>query len=153
MQNVNRVLLPLDGSDFARSSVEMAKTTAQQHGAKITVLGCLALNKLTGQGIDLSPLAVENYWNETRAGLVKHLNEVVQELKEAGVEAEQMVVSGRPTDQILRTAGKVDADLIVMSTHGRRGIKRWMKGSVTEGVMRRSSCPVLTIPVSAQGSK
>lgn len=56
-----------------------------------------------------------------------------------------VVESGDTGDVILRTAEEVEADLIVMGTHGRRGLSRLVMGSVAEFVVRRAPCPVLTI--------
>jgi len=55
------------------------------------------------------------------------------------------VVFGDPRDMILRTATELGADMIVMGTHGRRGIPRLVLGSVAEEVVRRATCPVVTV--------
>ena len=56
-----------------------------------------------------------------------------------------LVGDGEPAEAILRTADQVEASLIVIGTHGRRGLKRLLAGSVAEAVLRPSRCPVLTI--------
>jgi nucleotide-binding universal stress UspA family protein len=55
------------------------------------------------------------------------------------------VADGRPADEIIRAVEREGTDLIVMGTHGRRGFKRLMLGSVAEEVVRRATCPVLTV--------
>ena len=57
---------------------------------------------------------------------------------------------GRPTDVILRVAEEVDADLIIMGTHGRAGLRRLAMGSVAESVLRQADCPVLIVPSPQQ---
>jgi nucleotide-binding universal stress UspA family protein len=54
------------------------------------------------------------------------------------------VCSGNPTDEILRHSARASADMIVMGTHGRTGVARFLLGSIAAGVMRGASCPVVT---------
>jgi nucleotide-binding universal stress UspA family protein len=58
---------------------------------------------------------------------------------------ELLEVSGAPAKEVVRIAGKVDADLVVVGTHGRRGVRRLVLGSVAEEVLRTASCPVLVV--------
>jgi nucleotide-binding universal stress UspA family protein len=63
----------------------------------------------------------------------------------AGLRTEHLLREGDPADEILRAASAIDADLIVMGTHGRRGLESWILGSHAERVLRTASCPVLTV--------
>ena len=65
----------------------------------------------------------------------------------ANVDVESEVRRGYPTDEILRAAEEMNADLIVIATHGATGWRRYVFGSVTEKVLHQSSCPVLVTPV------
>ncbi len=67
-------------------------------------------------------------------------------LSKEGIAAQTVIVSGRPVDEILSYASKNQVDLIIMSTHGRAGISRWVFGSVVERVLRHSAVPVLIVP-------
>jgi nucleotide-binding universal stress UspA family protein len=69
--------------------------------------------------------------------------EMVQ--KEFGIEIESYVHEGEPPEVIAKTAQDKNADLIAMGTHGRRGIKRFIMGSVTSGVIGNASCDVLVV--------
>jgi nucleotide-binding universal stress UspA family protein len=57
----------------------------------------------------------------------------------------QRLLCGKPADEIVRCAEEEGVDMIVMGTHGRRGLSRLLMGSVSEAVVRRAPCPVLTI--------
>ncbi len=62
-------------------------------------------------------------------------------------EARRRVVIGDPASEIISVAREIDAELIVMPSHGKTGLRRWMIGSVTEKVVRRAPCPVLMLPI------
>jgi nucleotide-binding universal stress UspA family protein len=71
-------------------------------------------------------------------------------LREAGVEqAQRRISTGDPASEILDVAREIGADLIVIPSHGKTGLLRWMLGSVAERVVRRATCPVLVLPVAA----
>ena len=72
-------------------------------------------------------------------------------LGESGDEVETRVVEALPADGILGLAASMDADLIVMGTHGRSGFNRWMLGSVTERILRESPVPLLTVRAAPRG--
>lgn len=60
------------------------------------------------------------------------------------VRVERLLLKGKPAEELVIAAEAHGADLIVMGTHGRRGFRRWIMGSVAEEVVRKSTCPVLT---------
>lgn len=142
----NRILLPLDGSPFARSAVESAAKLAKLHEASIVVFGCLTFDENTGTGVEMSPITFMDIWERRKEELLSHLQAVTEQLKNEGLEAEVASSSGRPVERILEIAEQESCDCIVMATHGRSGFRRWMMGSVTEGVLRKAPCPVIVIP-------
>jgi nucleotide-binding universal stress UspA family protein len=82
-----------------------------------------------------------------RAGLEQALREMAERAaRESDVLVETEVREGRTVSEILGLAGGLPADLLVIGTHGRSGFERWLLGSVTEKVMRKAPCPVLTVP-------
>ncbi|HVL59640.1 MAG TPA: universal stress protein, partial [Burkholderiaceae bacterium] len=85
----------------------------------------------------------------TRAEGAKLLDPALQHAADAGVSAEAAsveIMTGRPADEIVAEAQRCGADLIVMGTHGRRGLQRAMLGSDAERVLRHASVPVLLVP-------
>ena len=82
----------------------------------------------------------------------ERLRNLVAEESRTWVEIDDLVVFGRAHREILRSAETKPADLIVMGTHGRRGFKRLLLGSVTEAILREAPCPVLTVPPQASAS-
>jgi nucleotide-binding universal stress UspA family protein len=76
----------------------------------------------------------------------RHLNRLVAQAKRAGVRVSSRLVDGEPIDdRIVRTAKAVHADMIVMGTHGRTGVRRFLLGSVVARVVATASCSVLTV--------
>jgi nucleotide-binding universal stress UspA family protein len=66
---------------------------------------------------------------------------------DAEVRMERQLAEGSPSEEILRIAQQINADLIVLGTHGRSGLARVLMGSVAEDVLRKASCPVLTVKI------
>lgn len=74
-----------------------------------------------------------------------YLSRVASRLKAEGIDAQTIVIHGKAADVILDYAKENGVDLIVMSTHGRSGVSRWVLGSVADRVVRHSIAAVLTI--------
>lgn len=75
----------------------------------------------------------------------QYMMEAAASLAKDGVKLDPVVAFGKPVDQIVKYAEDFGVDLIVMSTHGQSGIGRWFAGSVAQGVLRESTCPVLLV--------
>ena len=83
---------------------------------------------------------------QNQAEVENYLSQVADDLREKGMAVQTAVIWGRPADEILDYTKNSRADLIIMSTHGRSGLSRWVFGSVTERVLRHSAVPVLITP-------
>jgi universal stress protein A len=81
----------------------------------------------------------------SRAEAVRQLEKLAPQLKKAKIRTKTLLVRGVPFEQILRAAKRLKCDLIVLATHGRTGLRHVLMGSVAENVVRRASCPVLTV--------
>jgi len=140
----DRVLIPTDGSDPARSAVEMALGLAETHRATLHILFIVDQpTSVSGMGEGFSGLdgllnALEERGQETTEA-------VVERAKDRDIETTTAVRRGNPHDDILAYANDHEIDVIVMGTHGRTGVKRALLGSVTEDVVRHSEIPVLTV--------
>lgn len=147
MVTITRVLCPIDFSDFSRHALDYAVGIARWYGAGLTVLHVLptitAFVPPTGEGLYpplvFSPEDLRQFHDELDA--FAH---------GSGVEAlDTEVVQGSVPGEIVRLAQELPADLLVMGTHGRSGFERLMLGSVTEKLLRKAPCPVLTVPARA----
>jgi nucleotide-binding universal stress UspA family protein len=133
MDSSRRVLLATDGSKI---SVEAARATAERPWP---------------EGSEFRIISVEEPW-AIRLSRVRHENEAQeavstseQVLSSAGLKAAGEVLSGKPKDVILEEAQKWPADLIVVGSHGRRGFRRLLLGSVSEAVAMNAPCSVVVV--------
>jgi nucleotide-binding universal stress UspA family protein len=126
------ILVPLDGSDLASAAVRYAAVFAGDHATTVVLLAVVDEGARSGGG----PTAAE-----ARA----YLEATAEPLRTTGLAVQIEVRFGRPADEIDAAADELAADLIVMSTHGRTGVARWVRGSVADAVLRRGSTPVLAI--------
>ncbi|SFF97795.1 Nucleotide-binding universal stress protein, UspA family [Halopelagius inordinatus] len=135
------ILLPTDGNPPARAALDRAIELAQTYDATLRVVSVVNL----GDAGILSPetVPVDGVRQSLRGRAEQIVGDAVERAREAGVRAESEVVVGVPHVEILDAAE--DADLVVMGTHGRSGLKRALIGSVTERVVRRCDAPVLTV--------
>ena len=137
------ILAPTDFSEPAQKALDYAVELAEKLGAKVHVIHAFEL-PLVGFPDGTMTITAEMATRITVAAQ-KSLDEVVARYKGRSVEILTSLVQGDPREMVVETARKVGADLIVMGTHGRRGIARALVGSVAESVVRTSSIPVLTL--------
>ncbi|MDR2161701.1 MAG: universal stress protein [Desulfovibrio sp.] len=143
MQKIQHILCALDLSQHSSLVAEYAVTLAKVFGAEVTVVyAAPALTQYVG--FHVPPSSIENFVGEIVSGAEQTMQEFVAEnFKE--VKAVGKVVNGYAAEEILRMAEETKADLIVMGTHGRKGIDRILFGSVAEKVVKGSCIPVMTI--------
>jgi nucleotide-binding universal stress UspA family protein len=137
-----RILIPLDGSDLAEHALPLATELARQAGAAIILMRSVtwateSLGMLAGAAPELLGLAEE--------GTRGYLSEVAKGLADQGLSVSIDVRFDPAADGILACAAEGSADLIVMSTHGRGGLGRWVYGSVADRVLRGAPIPVLLV--------
>ncbi|SDZ79054.1 Nucleotide-binding universal stress protein, UspA family [Haloplanus vescus] len=136
---IDKILFPTDGSDGASDVFEHALDVAAAHDATVHVVNVAdttrdSVTQVRGQVVD----ALE------RAG-AKAVQEAATRASDRGVPTVTDVLQGEPYTTIVDYADTAGVDLVVMPTHGRRGLKRFLLGSTTERVVRRSPVPVLTV--------
>jgi nucleotide-binding universal stress UspA family protein len=139
-----RILLAHDLSDTCEQALRVAVELARREGASLTIIHAYAIPSI--------PLP-EGYVIQGPAGVVEIQRSVQLALDGARARAVALGASnvrtearaGGPADVIVDLARSGRYDLVVMGTHGRRGVARMILGSVAETVVRRASCPVLTV--------
>ena len=132
----DRILVPLDGSREAEAVFRPLRQLLRRKDAEVILF----------QAVNLPAMVQLDYAGAVLGGMEReaaaYLDEKRAQLESEGVQVRSLVESGRPADAILHAAEAHQASLIAMSTHGRSGFVRWMLGSVTEDVLRRSRIPV-----------
>lgn len=138
---VQHILAPVDFSDCSLEALEYAIQLAKQFGASMTVLHVL---EPVSYGLDFT-LVHAGEREKMRGRLESQLSAFVDVAKSQGLPARYAIRGGTPADSILSSLQELKADLVVMGTHGRRGVSHVLKGSVAEAVLRRAPCPVLSV--------
>ena len=145
------ILVPLDGSELAEAAVPHAVELAKAFNASVTLLSVVEPVGVHAQPGAIGPvISVALNIEEEMDRIREYLHGVAERYKDYNVEIKKVVREGDPASIICDYAHETNADLIVMSTHGRSGIQRWVYGSVADRVLRAAKIPVLLI--RAQGS-
>jgi nucleotide-binding universal stress UspA family protein len=134
------ILVPVDFSVSAEQALDHACALASKLDAKVHLVHALVSPPSVLQ-VALTEDIIENLVK----GHVEALETLVRARQGTASFGEVTVEVGDPRDTIVATAKTIDADLIVMGTHGRRGLSRVVMGSVAEDVMRNAPCPVLVV--------
>jgi CBS domain-containing protein len=135
---IKKILCAIDLDGSAPSALELAADIAQQLGAEIHLLHVVRM-PMPAEGTPAFTEACREQSEEAKVSMqrlmAKHLAQLPSESK---------VELGDPAGLIVAAAERLPADLLIMSTHARKGLSRFLLGSVAETVMRRAPCPVLT---------
>ena len=138
-----KILVPLDGSALAEIALVNARELAVGPSTQI-ILMRVPVNILYDPTAVMPP-ASTSMVDYVRAEAKDYLTRIESGLKAAGFNASAVLGEGPVADAILECAERVGADLIVMSTHGRSGVARWLLGSVAEKIVRGAHLPVLLV--------
>ncbi|GAB6863113.1 universal stress protein [Haloplanus litoreus] len=136
------ILIPTDGSEPAAAAFEHACSMAERYDATIHALYVVETDSLAHEAPEL---AIEDLRETLRTEGEAILDDLTARATDRGIELTDAIVEGVPENVILEYADEHGIDLLVMGTHGRHGIERYLVGSVTERVVRRSSVPVLVV--------
>ena len=143
MRNVKKIICALDLSPHSTTVAEYAVAVAKAFDAQIVVMyAAPALTQYVG--FQVPPSSIENFVGEIVSGAEKAMQDFVAAHFQ-GIKAVGKVVNGYASEEILGMAIAEDADLIIMGTHGRKGIDRLLFGSVAEKIVKTSPIPVMTI--------
>jgi nucleotide-binding universal stress UspA family protein len=137
---IKHILCPTDFSEFSARAIRHAARLARWYDAEIQALHVWPMS--TAPWVDASAPRPEP---SSGARITAALDGFLAAADTGGVRTVSRVAEGDPSRVILEHADQHDVDLIVMGTHGRTGFERLTLGSVTEKVLRRASCPVLTV--------
>lgn len=144
LDTIRRIIVPIDFSTLSGPTVESAAFMALPDDAIVHLLHVVHLPFfLTAYDLNVP----ESVWEEMRKETRERMYESSLTLEEAGLSEVDLIVreSTQPAEAIAEAVRELGADLVVMATHGRRGLKHAFLGSVTEKTIRTSPCPVLAV--------
>lgn len=146
MFELKRILAPLNGSSFAEKALPLATTLAQKHQSQIVLLRVLRFFLLARCGYqEIFPGEAIEDRGPTYQEAEHYLQAWQRELGEQGFDVPIWLRGASPNQHIADVITSQEVDLIVMATHGRGGLARWLSGSIADEVVRGSHCPVLLV--------
>ncbi|MCS7068410.1 MAG: universal stress protein [Meiothermus sp.] len=139
-----KILIPTDGSEFGQDALEQGLDLAKMSGGEVTILYAIENPYEPFKSYATQPPEYfEQLMNDHKATAQKVLSRICAKAQSKGVRTRTVIVEEHPVPAILEAAQ--DHDLVVMATHGRKGIDRVMMGSVTDKVLHNCSTPVLVV--------
>ena len=139
-----KILNPTDFSECAEQARAQAIWLARALGAEIVLLHVAVETPFYAEGV-LAPGEVRKIYDAQRKWAEEALEARAAETRAAGVPARWKLTVGAPADAIVQAVEEEGAEMIVMGTHGRRGLERMLLGSVANKVIQLAPCPVLTV--------
>lgn len=152
MSQYSKILVPLDGSELAEAAITAALPLARTFGVPILLLGVL---DLTAGMYDVYSEAFNpiDLKSQLESFLDSALSRAQTRIEAEGLECRRVLKVGVPHEEIATVVADEGVDLVIMTTHGRRGLSHLLLGSVTEKVIRMAPCHVLVIPAGKSGEE
>ena len=151
---IRRLVVPLDGSALAEEALPTAQALATRLGVPIHLITVIDIMRLIpaelGPVVAFDAAVYEETLSQLDAGAVGVLASVSEQLERDGLHTSSEVAHGSPFMTIADAVH--DGDLIVMASHGRSGVRRWLLGSAAEKLVREAPVPVVLVPVAARQS-
>ncbi len=150
------ILVALDGSELAEKALPLASDLANSSGGTIHLLQAVSRQPVLQAARGGSSVQAAEYEQEMARQLVEarlsrgkeYLEGVAVQFKNAGVKVETTILEGAADERIISYSREHGVDLVVISTHGYGGVKRFLLGSITDRVIRSCEVPVLVVPCS-----
>jgi nucleotide-binding universal stress UspA family protein len=153
MLTIKRILYPTDFSECAGHALPHTLHLAETYGAEIHLLHALVMHEADPVTLSHRLPDVEDLYKVLEEHAETQMRSAVEEHGGAGFSVKSVQVRAiSAANAILDYAAENEVDLVVMGTHGRRGLRRLLLGSVTEEVVRLAPCPVLTVPERGDGA-
>jgi nucleotide-binding universal stress UspA family protein len=154
---LDHILIPLDGSTLAEKALEYGREIVKP-GGNITLVSVVNMPELLMYDYyyPAPTVMLQNYEAAVAEAVPRARDYLTKIASQLGHECDAHigieVLCGEPAEALVETAERLGAKAIVMSTHGRSGLGRWLFGSVTAKVLEAATCPVLVVPNRAQST-
>jgi len=158
-----RILVPLDGSKVGEAALlhveELVSKLSPEVKVEVTLFQVVSSPThyvVAGEAVIQLPYTVpytEQEREQIKEKAMDYLNKAGEGLGSKGAIVKIKVAVGKAAEEIIKTADEINADLVVMSTHGRSSLSRWAFGSVTDAVLRRGHKPVLVVRIPKEAAQ
>lgn len=147
--SVKTIIAAVDFSDISNEIIEKAGEFASRFSAHLWILHVAAPDPdFVGYGV--GPKHVRQWRADELHDERKFMQQQADMLKEKGINTSSLLIQGPTAETILKEISKLNADLIVLGSHGHSTVYELLVGSVTEAMLRKSPCPVLVVPARKQ---
>lgn len=150
MELIKNILVPIDFSDYSKNALRYAAQFAKQFNAKIFLVYVVE-PMIYPADFSMGQVAIPSMDSDLQNRASQELKALAKNFIESTTNSETLIKTGKPFVEINETAKEVDADLIIMATHGHTGVEHLLFGSTAEKVVRKAPCPVLTLREPIKG--
>jgi nucleotide-binding universal stress UspA family protein len=146
----NKILVPLDGSKLAECALEHVKAIGLGcHVAEVVLFRVVEPNYSISDALSEGAVIYTELISQVQKEAELYINEVTERFKmQTGIEVKSVLAFGNAANEILNYANNNGVDLIIMASHGRSGMYRWLLGNVTDKVSHHATVPVLIVTSS-----
>jgi nucleotide-binding universal stress UspA family protein len=150
MELIKKILVPIDFSDYSKKALQYTVTFAKQFNAELCLIYVIE-PVIYPADLSMGQVVIP----QTEIDLSTKSRQELESLAKTEIGSllkyEIIIKNGKPFMEIIETASEIDADLIIISTHGHTGVEHLLFGSTAEKVVRKAPCPVLTIREPMKG--
>ena len=143
-----KIMVPLDGSELAECVLPHVETIAKAGGVRnvvfVRAVEPFSLSPVRGEP-NFTEEQIKEIDSKTLAAAKNYLDQLVSRVDYGSVKVQSEVVTGRAAESLADYATKNEVDLIVIATHGRSGISRWVWGSIADRILHSSCVPILMV--------
>lgn len=147
---INKILVPIDFSDYSKSALRYAVNFSKLFNAEI-ILIYVVEPVIYPPDFSMGQIAIPAVTTEFDERARDELNKLAKNEIPSAVKVSTLIKSGKPFIEIIDAAAEEDVDLIIIATHGHSGVEQILFGSTAEKVVRKAPCPVLTLREPVKG--
>ncbi len=140
-----KILVAVDCSESTQKVVKKAQEMAKALSAKLWLIH-VAQPEPDFVGYDTGPQSVRDYVAERFHAEHSQIQAISENLRQQGIETTALLIQGSTVETIIKEGKKLQAEMIIMGSHGRKPISELFLGSVSKGVISQSNCPILIVP-------
>jgi nucleotide-binding universal stress UspA family protein len=145
MLEIKRILFPIDFTENSSKILPYVLSVSEKYDGMIYLLHVVEDLSKWGSGFHIPQLHQKQYQEEALKGAEKRMDKVCDEQLKSCPNFQKRILYGDPAQEILKTIESEGIDLVIIGTHGRKGLEHVFFGSVAENVVKKSPVPVLTI--------
>ncbi len=150
MEQIKKILVPIDFSDYSKNALKYAVQFAKQFNAKIYLVYVVE-PMIYPADFSMGQVAIPSADIDLHSRAEEELKKLSKDIINGSLQVEILIKTGKPFVEIIETASANDVDLIIIATHGHTGVEHLLFGSTAEKVVRKAPCPVLTLREPIKG--